>query len=84
MPLALFFLGLTRANRGHLSEAMVTLDKAMNLAKRNNNAVALSRTPNGIGWVWREIGDLGKAVAFNTAASNSPSALGKPRPKRIA
>ena len=35
------------------------------MAKRNNNALALSRIPNGIGWVWREIGDLGKAIEFN-------------------
>jgi tetratricopeptide (TPR) repeat protein len=58
LPLALFYLGLTRANRGRFSEAL-------ELAKRNNNAVALSRVPNGCGWVWREIGDLGKAIEFN-------------------
>jgi tetratricopeptide (TPR) repeat protein/predicted Ser/Thr protein kinase len=67
VPLSLFFLGLTRANRGHLSEALATLDQALSLAKRNSNAVVLSRTPNGLGWVWREIGDLGKAIEFNTS-----------------
>ena len=65
LPLALFYLGLTRANRGRLSEAMASLEEAMDLAKRNNNAVALSRVPNGCGWVWREIGNLGKAIEFN-------------------
>ncbi len=65
LPLALFYLGLTRANRGRLSEAMASLDEALELAKRNNNAVALSRVPNGCGWVWREIGNLSKAIEFN-------------------
>jgi len=65
LPLALFYLGLTRANRGRLSAAMASLEEALDLAKRNNNAVALSRVPNGCGWLWREIGDLGKAIEFN-------------------
>lgn len=41
------------------------MHEALDIAKRNNNALALSRIPNGIGWVWREIGDLGKAIEFN-------------------
>ena len=68
LPLALFYLGLTRANRGRISEAMASLEEALDLAKRNNNAVALSRVPNGFGWVWREIGDLGKAIEFNNGS----------------
>jgi len=65
LPLALFYLGLTRANRGQISEGMRSLQEGLDMAKRNNNALALSRIPNGIGWVWREIGDLGKAIEFN-------------------
>ncbi len=65
LPLALFYLGLTRANRGRLSAAMASLDEALDLSKRNNNAVGLSRVPNGCGWRWREIGDLGTAIEFN-------------------
>jgi tetratricopeptide (TPR) repeat protein len=65
LPLALLYLGLTRANRGRISEAMASMQEAFDLAKRNNNGVALSRVPNGIGWVWREIGDLAKAIEFN-------------------
>ena len=68
LPLALFYLGLTRANRGRFSEAMASLEEALELATRNNNAVALSRVPNGCGWVWREIGDLGKAIEFNNGS----------------
>jgi tetratricopeptide (TPR) repeat protein len=68
LPLALFHLGLAHANRGHFSEAMASLEKALDSAKRNNNTVALSRVPNGLAWVWREIGDLGKAIEFNEAS----------------
>jgi tetratricopeptide (TPR) repeat protein len=65
LPVALLYLGLTRANRGRISEAMASMQEALDLARRNNNVVALSRVPNGIGWVWREIGDLAKAIEFN-------------------
>ncbi|HTA44892.1 MAG TPA: protein kinase [Bryobacteraceae bacterium] len=65
LPIALSYLGLTLANRGRISEAMGSMQQALDIARRNNNAVALSRIPNGIGWVSREIGDLGTAIAFN-------------------
>ena len=65
LPLALYFLGLTQANRGRISEAMGSMQEALDMAKRNNNALALSRIPNGIGWVSREMGDLGTAIEFN-------------------
>jgi tetratricopeptide (TPR) repeat protein len=65
LPLALYYPGLARANSGRISEAMRSMHEALDIAKRNNNALALSRIPNGIGWVWREIGDLGKAIEFN-------------------
>jgi tetratricopeptide (TPR) repeat protein len=65
LPLALYYPGLARANRGRVSEAMQSMYEALDIAKRNNNALALSRIPNGIGWVWREIGDLDKAIEFN-------------------
>ncbi len=65
LPLALSYLGLTLANRGRISEAMGSMQQGLDLAKRNNNAVALSRIPNGIGWVSREMGDLGAAIELN-------------------
>jgi hypothetical protein len=68
LPLALFYLGLTRANRGRISAAMASLDEALDLAKRNNSAVALSQVPNGCGWLWREIGNLDKAIEFNNGS----------------
>jgi len=65
LPIALSYLGLTLANRGRISEAMGCMQEGLDMARRNNNAVALSRIPNGIGWVSREIGDLRTAIAFN-------------------
>jgi tetratricopeptide (TPR) repeat protein/predicted Ser/Thr protein kinase len=65
LPLALFYLSLTRANRGRISEAMGSMQEALDMAKRNSNALALSRIPNGIGWIRREMGDLGTAIEFN-------------------
>jgi tetratricopeptide (TPR) repeat protein len=65
LPLALYFLGLTLANRGRISEAMASMQEGLDMAGRNNNTLALSRIPNGIGWVARETGDLRTAIAFN-------------------
>jgi tetratricopeptide (TPR) repeat protein/class 3 adenylate cyclase len=67
LALSLFYLGLSRANLGRISEALASLNEALDLATRNFNQIALSRVPNGIGWVYREIGDLGRAIEFNTA-----------------
>ncbi len=65
LPLSLYYLGLARANRGKISEAMSSMQQALDFARRNDHGVALVRVPNGIGWLWREIGDLGKAIDFN-------------------
>jgi tetratricopeptide (TPR) repeat protein len=65
LPLALSYLGLTLANRGRFSEAMGSMQQALDSARRSDNALALSRIPNGIGWVSREMGDLRSAIEFN-------------------
>jgi tRNA A-37 threonylcarbamoyl transferase component Bud32 len=65
LPLALYYLGLTRASRGRVSDGLRNMEQAFDLAQRNSNAVALSRVPNGIAWLWRETGDLGKSIEFN-------------------
>lgn len=67
LSLSLFYLGLSRANQGRISEALSALNEAMELATRNVNQIALSRVPNGIGWVYREIGNLGRAIEYNMA-----------------
>jgi predicted ATPase len=67
LALSLFYLGLTRANRGRISGALNALNQALELATRNGNQIALSRVPNGIGWVYREIGDVARAIEYNQA-----------------
>jgi len=57
------------------------MQEAFDLAKRNDHGVVLSRVPNGIGWVWREIGDLSKAITFNRDASRSRGGRVPPKPK---
>jgi hypothetical protein len=54
-PTVLFFLGMTRANLGRISDAFSTLNEALEMAERNNDAIYLVRAPNGIRWVHREV-----------------------------
>jgi tetratricopeptide (TPR) repeat protein len=65
LALSLFFLGITQANRGRLSEALATLHRGWDAAQRNNNRMLLARMPNALGWVYRELNDLPRAVEFN-------------------
>ena len=55
LPTALFFLGMTRANLGHISNAVSTLNEALKMAQRNADAIHLVRVPNGIRWIYREV-----------------------------
>jgi len=56
-----FFLGLTLGNQGRMSEALETLREALAMAQRNGDRIILARVPNGIGWIYRELGDLDQA-----------------------
>jgi DNA-binding winged helix-turn-helix (wHTH) protein/tetratricopeptide (TPR) repeat protein len=60
-----YFLGLTLANLGRVSEAFATLSAAMDIAKRNGELFWLSRIPNAFGWINREIQDFKAAQAFD-------------------
>ena len=52
---SLFYLGLSLANQGRLSESLATLHNALDMARRNGNKITLSRIPNSLGWVYREL-----------------------------
>jgi tetratricopeptide (TPR) repeat protein len=65
LPLALFYLGLTRGNLGKISEALSALHESLDFARRNDHGVALTRAPNGIGWLLREMGEVGQAIEFD-------------------
>jgi tetratricopeptide (TPR) repeat protein len=59
---ALFYLGLSLGNQGRVSEALATLHRAHEMARRNGNQLTLSRVPNGIGWLYRELYDTRSGV----------------------
>ncbi|HEX4170286.1 MAG TPA: hypothetical protein VHZ55_32875 [Bryobacteraceae bacterium] len=60
-----YFLGLTLANLGRVSEAFAVLSCAMDIAKRNGDSFWLSRMPNAFGWIHREMQDFEGAKAFD-------------------
>jgi tetratricopeptide (TPR) repeat protein len=61
------YLGFSRANLGRLSEALATLNEALEMARRNGNQIVLARAPNAIGWIYREMGNLREAIGYNEA-----------------
>jgi tetratricopeptide (TPR) repeat protein len=60
-----YFLGLTLANLGRVSEAFAVLSCGMDIAKRNGEIFWLSRMPNAFGWIHREMQDFEGAEAFD-------------------
>ncbi len=60
-----YFLGLTLANLGRVSEAFAVLSCAMDIAKRNGETFWLSRMPNALGWIHREMQEFEGAEAFD-------------------
>jgi tetratricopeptide (TPR) repeat protein len=63
----LFFLGLTRGNLGRMSEALATLNEAIELGRRNGERYQTLKVPNSIGWIHRELGDLDHAIEHDRA-----------------
>jgi tetratricopeptide (TPR) repeat protein len=60
-----YFLGLTLANLGRVSEALAVLSLAMDFAKRNGEIFWLSRMPNAFGWIHREMQEFAAAEAVD-------------------
>ena len=58
----LYFLGLTRGDLGRMSDALDTLDEAMELARRNGDRNQSLKIPNAVGWIYRELGDFDQAL----------------------
>src|SRR5204863_8286445 len=53
----LYFLGLTRADQGRISEALANFDEAMEMTRRNGDRNQSLKIPNAMGWIYREMGD---------------------------
>jgi DNA-binding winged helix-turn-helix (wHTH) protein/tetratricopeptide (TPR) repeat protein len=61
-------LGWVRAARGRPSEAIELFMASVQLDRLHNHEFAVRRTPDGIGWLRRELGDLAAAEAHHQAA----------------
>ena len=57
----LFFAGLARANLGDLVGALRVLERKRGLLNRYDVHFYRARTSTTLSWVWRELGDLGRA-----------------------
>jgi serine/threonine protein kinase/tetratricopeptide (TPR) repeat protein len=57
----LFGMSLILGNMGQMSKALRTLDEAMQMAQRNGDHYTLSKIPNCIGWIYRELQNFQEA-----------------------
>ena len=62
---SMFFLGLSKGNLGQISEAIATLEEAIQIAGRNGDRFWFPRMPNCIGWMHRELQDFEGALKHN-------------------
>jgi tetratricopeptide (TPR) repeat protein len=63
----LFGLGMVQGDLGRMSEALRTLNEAMDIGRRNGNHSVLARLPNCIGWIHRELQDFSQALRHDQA-----------------
>jgi DNA-binding SARP family transcriptional activator len=64
----LFFAGLARANLGDLLGALRVLERKRSLLERYEVRFYRARTATTLSWVWRELGDLGRAEELAATA----------------
>ncbi len=62
---SMFFLGLSKGNLGQMSEAIATLEEAIQMAGRNGDRFWFPRMPNCIGWMHRELQDFEGALKYD-------------------
>jgi tetratricopeptide (TPR) repeat protein len=60
--ICLQFLGLARGNRGRMSLALSTLDRGMEMGRRNGDRFWLPRLASHVGWIHRELQDFDRAI----------------------
>ena len=59
---SLFFMALVAGNTGRMSRALAVFNEAARIADRNGDRFWLSRLPNSLGWIYRELHDFGRAL----------------------
>jgi tetratricopeptide (TPR) repeat protein len=70
-----YFLTLTLANLGRISEALEVLERFMEIARRNSDSFWSSRVPNCLGWIHRELQNFESAAAFDTDGAETARRL---------
>src|SRR5262249_21244086 len=65
LPLSHFYLGVAQTNLGKFDAALSSMNQGLEIARRNGNKMVLARMPNALGFVYRELGDLPKAVEYD-------------------
>lgn len=71
-----FVSGMTLGNQGRLSEALGVLREGMRLAELNGERFWLSRLPNCLGWLHRELHDLETAVRLDAESARQGREFG--------
>ena len=71
-----YFLTLTLVNLGRIAEALTVLNPAMEVARRNDAVSWLSKAPNCLGWIHRELQDFEGALAFDREGAETAHGLG--------
>lgn len=61
-------LARVQANLGHLSAALLSYQRAERLARDNGQEYRLREQPSRLGWIWRELGDVQRAIACDQEA----------------
>ena len=72
---------MARFNQGRLSEGLSDLREGMRLAERNGERFWLSRYPNTLGWVYRELQDFETALRFDTEGARAAREGGYGKPE---
>jgi tetratricopeptide (TPR) repeat protein len=71
-----YFITLTLANMGRISEALEVLNRAMEMARRNGDCFWASRVPNCLGWIHRELQDPEGALAHDRNGAEMARSMG--------
>jgi predicted ATPase/DNA-binding winged helix-turn-helix (wHTH) protein len=71
-----YFLTLTLANLGRISESLEVLNRATEMAHRNGNSFWASRVPNCLGWIHRELQDFDGALGHDRKGAEMARSMG--------
>jgi tetratricopeptide (TPR) repeat protein len=75
-PFSQLVLGWVMGNQGRMSEALAIMAEALEQTRRNGNVGVLSRIPNSIAWIYRELQDFETATRLDREAAETAQAHG--------